>query len=318
MCNLLSTSPHPGVALSAVDTLNDLSSLASNASKAVSLGAVALLTQLKGRKGDDFDGYIDKVLAKLAKAPPPMTVAAAPAAAAPPSSPPPSATAAAAAVASMSISDTGSFETFARAYDAAEAPEYCDQLLGSLRQTIFAACRKYGASDEAARDFLKRLQLEAFRNKEELVSSNMAVSAALVWTSAEVLRLGPGKTVEFCSLLNRILRERDPDLLTPACGVVRGINLLCVTRREPSKLRYPPGGKSHRGGGLPLLHAPFFTVGKKFRAPMYLASSFDEEVAYRQALLSAVVLRARLTVRRQVLADGFRQRRAACALDCTS
>ena len=116
----------------------------------------------------------------------------------------------------------------------------------------------------------------------------------------------------------RILRERDPDLLTPACGVVRGINLLCVTRREPSKLRYPPGGKSHRGGGLPLLHAPFFTVGKKFRVPMYLATSFDEEVAYRQALLSAVVLRARLTVRRQVLADGFRQRRAACALDCTS
>ena len=269
MCNLLSTSPHPGVALSAVDTLNDLSSLVSNASKAVSLGAVALLTQLKGRKGDDFDGYIVKVLAKLAKAPPPMTAAAAPAAAAPPSSPPPSATAAAAAVASMSISDTGSFETFARAYDAAEAPEYCDQLLGSLRQTIFAACCKYGASNEAARDFLKRLQLEAFRNKEELVSSNMAVSAALVWTSAEVLRLGPGKTVEFCSLLNRILRERDPDLLTPACGVVRGINLLCVTRREPSKLRYPPGGKSHRGGGLPLLHAPFFTVGKKFRVPMY-------------------------------------------------
>lgn len=108
----------------------------------------------------------------------------------------------------------------------------------------------------------------------------MAVSAALIWTSAEVLRLGPGQTIEFCSLLNRILRERDPDLLAPACGVVRGINLLCVARREPSKLRYPPGGKSHRGGGLPAQHAAFFTAGKKFRVPMYLATSFDEDVAY--------------------------------------
>ena len=68
MCNLLSTSPHPGVALKAVDTLNDLSLLASNASKAMSLGAVALLTQLKGRKGDDFDDYIVEVLAVLAEA----------------------------------------------------------------------------------------------------------------------------------------------------------------------------------------------------------------------------------------------------------
>ena len=180
----------------------------------------------------------------------------------------------------MSISSAAKFETFVRAYDAAEAPEFCDQLLGFLRQTIFAACRKYGASEEAARDFLKRLQLQTFSHKEEL-ASNMAESAALIWTSAEKLRLGPGNTVEFCSLLNRILRERDPDLLALACGVVRGINLLCVTRRDPSKLRFPPGGKSHRGGGLPAAHAPFFSVGKKFRVPMYLATSFDEDVAYK-------------------------------------
>jgi hypothetical protein len=180
----------------------------------------------------------------------------------------------------MSISSAAEFETFVRAYDAAEAPEFCDQLLGFLRQTIFAAGRKYGASEEAARDFLKRLQLQTFSHKEEL-ASNMAESAALIWTSAEKLRLGPGNTVEFCSLLNRILRERDPDLLALACGVVRGINLLCVTRRDPSKLRFPPGGKSHRGGGLPAAHAPFFSVGKKFRVPMYLATSFDEDVAYK-------------------------------------
>ena len=42
---------------------------------------------------------------------------------------------------------------------------------------------------------------------------------------------------------------------------------------------------SHRGGGLPLAHLPFFTEGKKFHVPMYLATSFDEDVAYRLAAL---------------------------------
>ena len=285
MCSLLSTSPHADVALAAADTLNDLCGLASNASKAATLGAVALLTPMKGCKGAKFDDFIGRVLAQLAKAlPPPMADAATPAAATSSSQPllqpTPPVTSVAACVASMGISSAAEFETFVRAYDAAEAPEFCDQLLGFLRQTIFAAGRKYGASEEAARDFLKRLQLQTFSHKEEL-ASNMAESAALIWTSAEKLRLGPGNTVEFCSLLNRILRERDPDLLALACGVVRGINLLCVTRRDPSKLRFPPGGKSHRGGGLPAAHAPFFSVGKKFRVPMYLATSFDEDVAYK-------------------------------------
>jgi hypothetical protein len=304
MCELLSSSPHPDVALAAVDSLNDLTSLADNASKAVSLGAVALLTGLKGRKGERFDGFIGQVLAKLATAPQPSSAAAAAAAAASPaaalpSSPPPAPTAAApsplpspsASSEVTSVSDAGAFAAFARAYDAAEAPEFCDQLLSSLRLTIFAACRKYGASEDAARDFLKRLQRQAFKHEEEL-ASNMAVSAALIWTSAEQLRLGPGKTAEFCSLLNRILRERDGDLLAPACGVVRGINLLCVTRRDAAKLRYPPGGRSHRGGGLPAAHLPFFTAGKKFRVPMYLATSFDEEVAYRRELLLSHLARA--------------------------
>ena len=46
-------------------------------------------------------------------------------------------------------------------------------------------------------------------------------------------------------------------------------------RRDESKLLYPPGGESHRGGGLPLQHVPFFAPGKNFRVPMFLATSFD-------------------------------------------
>ena len=72
MCHLLSTSPPPNVALAAVKALDRLCSLASNASKAASQGAVALLTRLKlkGRNGklygDKFVDLSDRVLAKAA------------------------------------------------------------------------------------------------------------------------------------------------------------------------------------------------------------------------------------------------------------
>jgi hypothetical protein len=182
--------------------------------------------------------------------------------------------------ASASYETTDCFAAFTRAYNACEAPEFQDQLLGNLRRAIFAAARKYGASEKAAGAFFKEIQQESFNHKEELLE-NIAASAGLIWTSARQLRLGSGKSIEFCSLLNRILREGDPELLPAGCSVVRGINLLCVTRREQSKLRYPSDGMSHRGGALPLVHTPFFTVGKKFRVPMFLATSFSVDVAYR-------------------------------------
>jgi hypothetical protein len=190
------------------------------------------------------------------------------------------ATPAMATPAGVSTGSSDLFAAYVRAYDASEVPEFQDQLLGNLRRTIFAAARKYGASEKAAGTFFKELQQESFHHRDELLE-NIAASAGLIWTSARQLRLGPGKSVEFCSLLNRILREGDPELLPAGCSMARGINLLCVTRREQSKLRYPPDGISHRGGALPLAHLPFFTAGKTFRVPMFLATSFSADVAYR-------------------------------------
>jgi len=72
MCNLLSSDYAP-MALAAVNTLNYLSSLADNARRAVSMGAVVLLLLLQTR----YIGIesIDQVIAKLTQvpsAPPPM------------------------------------------------------------------------------------------------------------------------------------------------------------------------------------------------------------------------------------------------------
>jgi hypothetical protein len=51
-------------------------------------------------------------------------------------------------------------------------------------------------------------------------------------------------------------------------------------RRETASLKFPPNSESHRGGALPLQHHAFFTAGKKYRVPMYLATSFSEDKAY--------------------------------------
>ncbi len=67
MCILLSTSPESEVAQAALVTLNHFTSSADNCRTAVSLGAVELLTHLKGSKGDRFDEFIGKVLANLAR-----------------------------------------------------------------------------------------------------------------------------------------------------------------------------------------------------------------------------------------------------------
>jgi hypothetical protein len=181
------------------------------------------------------------------------------------------------APASAVVGDT--FAAFVRAYNAVQAPENLDQLLSSLWLTISAAGHKFGASDQACRTFFKELKLESLKH-QEAVLDNVAVSAALLWTSAKKLQAG-GKQMELCALLNRILREGDPELLQHCCSVARGINLLCVTRRQPAMLRYPRGGKLHRGGGLPLAHVSFFKEGKKYRVPMFLATSFNADVAYR-------------------------------------
>jgi hypothetical protein len=172
------------------------------------------------------------------------------------------------------------YALFVAAYGGSQAPMYPDQLLAAVRETTFAFCRKFRVGEAEAVRYFKEVQAEAVGHKDELLDS-IAESAVLIWTSAKRLTLAPGTAIEFCSLLNRILREHDPDLLPSACVVVRGINLLCVMRRDESKLLYPPGGESHRGGGLPLQHVPFFAPGKKFRVPMFLATSFDDDVAFK-------------------------------------
>ena len=60
------------------------------------------------------------------------------------------------------------------------------------------------------------------------------------------------------------------------------MNAFCVTRRHSTTsapVRFPADNTSYRGGALPRMHRPFFSVGVEYRAPMLVATSFDRTVS---------------------------------------
>ena len=65
--------------------------------------------------------------------------------------------------------------------------------------------------------------------------------------------------------------------------LVKALNAFCVTRRgdgsAPRPVRWPASNQSMRGGGLPPQHRAFFTPGKQYRAPMFVATTFERHVA---------------------------------------
>jgi hypothetical protein len=186
------------------------------------------------------------------------------------------------------------FDKFDHHYTAASTPKFADELLGAVRKVIAKFCEKNQVGSEVSVKFFKDLEKQAFTHAQDLTES-ISASAGFIWTSQLLLKLPGGRDMEFCAILNRILRDLDDDLLPDACIIVHAINALCVLRRDPSKLMFPPGGVSYRGGGLPLQHVvrlpghppPFFVPGKKYRVPMFLATSFELYVAQNFSVMAA-------------------------------
>jgi hypothetical protein len=129
------------------------------------------------------------------------------------------------------------FLKFDRHYSTSPVPQFADELLAAVRKTIFKYCDQNGGEDAEARRFFKALQDEAFSHAQDL-SDSIAVSACLIWTSQLRLTFRDGRSIEFCGILNRVLRDRVEDLLPDACVVVRAVNSMCVMRHDVSKLMY--------------------------------------------------------------------------------
>jgi hypothetical protein len=104
-------------------------------------------------------------------------------------------------------------------------------------------------------------------------------TAVMLWTSQDRFEgMGEEHDKEFCSLLNAAIRK-DDQIMAPSVAVLcRGINdKICVKDclgdlSDP----FPPEGITYRGGGFDDAYRDFFTVGKQYRVPGFLATSFVE------------------------------------------
>jgi len=167
---------------------------------------------------------------------------------------------------------------FNRLYSAAKPPEFQDEVMRDLRALLRAFAEDQHLPQHLADDFFHSLQLEAFKDKDQMLG-DLPAACQRLWTSAKPLC--PQRPQEFCSILNAALRSDQPTLIDPASRLVRGINLLCVTRRMDDLARrsFPREGRCFRGGGFDDQFKPFFTAGKEYRVPGFLATSFNQDKA---------------------------------------
>ena len=186
------------------------------------------------------------------------------------------------AAASLDAPRTLASSNFKREHALKESPELQHELFSSMHSFITLMCVRHQQPAAAGKDLFLRLQGESFENPKELLSE-IQVAATRIWTSTQRLQ-GAGVdvafNVEFCSLINRALRDDDAEAMPHLIVIIRAINALCIVRRDEVSSKFPPNGVCHRGGALPEHHRRFFTAGKKYRVPMYLATSFSEDKAY--------------------------------------
>ncbi len=81
--------------------------------------------------------------------------------------------------------------------------------------------------------------------------------------------------------MNESLREDCRSQMDSLAILSRSINHLCLVRDNLSKQKFPPDGRTYRGGELPPRFFDFFAVGTKYRVPGFLATSFRKHVAQR-------------------------------------
>ena len=102
---------------------------------------------------------------------------------------------------------------------------------------------------------------------------NMAAMALRLWTCPITVQ-----GTELCSMLNDALRRDVMPAIESAVILTAAINVYLLANTQQ---QWPTNGLCFRGGGLPAEHRGFFVVGRRYRAPAFVASSFRQEIAQR-------------------------------------
>ena len=178
---------------------------------------------------------------------------------------------------------------FKKEYDAAGRIPIVKaaQIIGKIPDFIHTYCYVHGLVSDSqavnAEAFADRLQQEVAGHAQGGGGDLMApvrATAELLWTSASTFRgVGDDHNKEFCSLLNAAIRDDHAALAASAASLTRGINALCLEGRTAAPLQFPAAGQVFRGSSFDDTHRDFFTVGRSYRVPGFLATSFRESKA---------------------------------------
>lgn len=172
-------------------------------------------------------------------------------------------------------------------YDRCVPPKQQCILFHSLLMFLRAYANYAGKLESVAEQMFEVLQAEIlncehWENLQEVDPKRIAVLALVLWSSAR--RDGFGK--EFCSILNEVIRDDVREVMEHAVVLCRAMNTLIVTNLGRVGAMQADGGTcwpadfvTHRGTSMPLEELQFFKEGRVYRAPMFLATSFDESTA---------------------------------------
>jgi len=166
---------------------------------------------------------------------------------------------------------------FKVAYDEAGPPcplpdEF--ELHEIVSDIVTAHCDKEGVSRQEGTEFRDEIYDEATRDGAD---DSSEVSQRL-WTS--FTGLSDGRSSEFCFILNAAIRRDDEWLMRRVAKVCRALNRFCVTAGVTGHVaEHPPDDRCFRGGGFDMRFKDFFRIGKTFRQPAFLATSFEQEKA---------------------------------------
>jgi len=153
-------------------------------------------------------------------------------------------------------------------------PEFQHEVFTALRDIVSKYCTRHGIDANQGDEFFRKHQQEAFK-KLDLLLDNVPAACMTIWTST--LKLN---NRELCSILNESIRLDDSDSMHSVVKLVRGIDLLCVgTRDDVEKFAWPTNNKLYRGASLPTEKKEFFKEGRKYRCPMYLATTMKKSVS---------------------------------------
>lgn len=128
-------------------------------------------------------------------------------------------------------------------------------------------------------DYMLKMQGEAFSN----VVSSVPATAEYLWSSGKKHQVV--HNLEFCTVLNAIIRADLASELEAAAPIFRAINARRICRvgsgTSAHEQSFPGGGKLWRGGGFCNDHIPTFEalLNKKYRVPGFLAASSQKKLA---------------------------------------